>query len=128
MARNCPFVNSESGRSRRPQLIERERWVWPMKEHWSLTIGRPVTGQSRRLNVHPAVLVNGGLWPQCVPRPSATITSGARVMRKAMARRPLAFKVSDNPSGAPRQKNEVGRFLSIFEEDLARRAHLRTHG
>jgi 3-hydroxy-9,10-secoandrosta-1,3,5(10)-triene-9,17-dione monooxygenase len=33
MARNCPFVNSESGRSRGPQLIERERWVWQTSGH-----------------------------------------------------------------------------------------------
>ena len=36
--------------------------------------------------------------------------------------------VSDNPLNAPRQEHQVGRFLSIFEERLARRAHLRTHG
>ena len=29
---------------------------------------------------------------------------------------------------APRQEHQVGRFLSIFEERLARRAYLRTHG
>jgi hypothetical protein len=29
---------------------------------------------------------------------------------------------SDNPSDVPRQEHQVGRFLSIFEERLARRA------
>src|SRR5271154_6697806 len=28
---------------------------------------------------------------------------------------------------APRQEHQVGRFLGVFEERLARRAHLRTH-
>ena len=29
---------------------------------------------------------------------------------------------------APRQENQFGGFLSLFEERLARRAYLRTHG
>src|SRR5271154_3969880 len=36
--------------------------------------------------------------------------------------------VSDNSSDAPRQEHQVGRFLSIFEERLARRTYLCTHG
>jgi hypothetical protein len=35
---------------------------------------------------------------------------------------------SDNPSDAPRQEHQVGRFLSLFDERLARRAYPRTHG
>ena len=36
--------------------------------------------------------------------------------------------ISDGPSDAPRQEHQVGRFLSLFEERLARRAYPRTHG
>ena len=36
--------------------------------------------------------------------------------------------VSDDPSDAPRQEHQVGCFLSIFEERLARRADPRAHG
>ena len=37
-------------------------------------------------------------------------------------------KLSRNLVGRPRQEHQVGRLLSIFEERLARRAYLRTHG
>jgi hypothetical protein len=37
---------------------------------------------------------------------------------------PARSEVSD----VPRQEHQLGRFLSIFEERLARRAYLRTHG
>jgi hypothetical protein len=36
--------------------------------------------------------------------------------------------VSDDPSDTSRQEQQIGRFLSIFEERLARRAYLRPHG
>ena len=36
--------------------------------------------------------------------------------------------VSDDPSDALRQEHQVGRFLSIFEQRLARRSYLSTHG
>jgi hypothetical protein len=39
-----------------------------------------------------------------------------------------SLKLSKNLMGRPRQEHQVGRFLSIPEKRLARRAHLRTHG
>jgi hypothetical protein len=36
--------------------------------------------------------------------------------------------VSDDPSGALRQQHQVGRILSIFEQRLAWRSYLSTHG
>jgi hypothetical protein len=43
---------------------------------------------------------------------------------------PLPYEriVSDNPSDAPGQEHQVGRFLSIFEQRLAWCSYLSTHG
>src|ERR1700761_2931665 len=48
---------------------------------------------------------------------------GYRAARGKFLKRALV-----DPSDAPRQEHQVGRFLSIFEECLARCAYLRTHG
>ena len=57
----------------------------------------------------------------------AVIGDGRTVSQVAtdwgVSRRPMLSEfVSDNPSDGPRQEQQVGRFLSIFEERLARRA------
>jgi hypothetical protein len=43
-------------------LRANRRRIGSKKERSSLTIGRPVTAQSRRLKVRPPLHVNGGLW------------------------------------------------------------------
>jgi hypothetical protein len=55
----------------------------PMTERSSFTIGWPVTGRSRRLNVRATTHVNGRSWPISALQPGAAIASGAALMQKA---------------------------------------------
>ena len=41
----------------------RQRQLWPMKEHSSLTLEWRLRMRTRRLNVRPTTHVNDGLWP-----------------------------------------------------------------
>ena len=57
------------------QTATSERQLRPMTERSSFTIGWPVTGCSRHLNVRATTHVNGGLWPR--------LCENARRMRRS---------------------------------------------